>query len=306
MLGHDDTARRLYFDKDGSLQEVRSGRGRGLSEERKRRIEAAYEILEEIEPATVRAVCYQLFMQGLISSMSKVSETQKVSRDLVLAREEGLVPWTWIVDETREAERVSQWRGLAEFGETVLRAYRKDFWRQQPVHIEVWSEKGTVRGTLAPVLNEFAITFRVMHGFGGASAVHDIAQETTYADKPFLVFYVGDYDPSGMFMSERDLPERLERYGGKVTIERLALTEEDILDPDLPGFSAHEKHKDPRYNWFLENYGDRCWELDALSPSILRERVRDAIKAQIEPVAWERCRKLEAEERKSLREFKWA
>ena len=286
------------------LQEVRTGKGRGLSEERKRRIEAAYDILEEIQPTSVRAVCYRLFTEGSISSMA-VRETQKVSSDLVLAREEGLVPWTWIVDETREAERVSQWHGLADYGETVLRAYRKDFWQHQPVHIEVWSEKGTVRGTLAPVLDEFAITFRVMHGFGGASAVYNIAQETNNADRPFLAFYVGDYDPSGMFMSERDLPERLERYGGDATIERLALTEDDILDPKLPGFPAEDKRRDPRYTWFTETYGDRCWELDALSPPILRERVRNAIAAEIDTVAWERCRKVEAEERKSLREFKW-
>jgi hypothetical protein len=296
---------RFYFDESGLLQEVRTGKGRGISEERKRRIEAAYEILEEIEPATVRAVCYRLFTQGLISSMSKVGETQKVSRDLVLAREEDLIDWDWIVDETREAERISQWNNLADYGETILRAYRKDFWQQQPVHIEVWSEKGTVRGTLKPVLDEFAVTFRVMRGFGGASAVHEIAEESADLSKPLLVFYVGDYDPSGMFMSEVDLPRRLERYGGKVSIERLALTEEDILDPELPSFSVEEKRKDPRYAWFKENYGDRCWELDALSPPILRERVRDAIEAQIEPVAWERCRKLEAAERKSLREFKW-
>src|SRR2546423_15554010 len=41
-------------------------------------IEAAYEILEEIQPATVRAVCYRLFIAGLIQHMGK-NETNKVS-----------------------------------------------------------------------------------------------------------------------------------------------------------------------------------------------------------------------------------
>ena len=61
---------RFYFDESGLLQEVRTGNGRGLSEERKRRIEAAYDILEEIQPTSVRAVCYRLFTEGLISSMA--------------------------------------------------------------------------------------------------------------------------------------------------------------------------------------------------------------------------------------------
>jgi hypothetical protein len=77
-------------------------------------------------------------------------ETQKVSRALVYAREQGIIPWGWIVDETREAERISQWDNSIDYGETVLRAYRKDFWQYQPDRIEVWSEKGTVRGVLAP------------------------------------------------------------------------------------------------------------------------------------------------------------
>ena len=32
-------------------------------------IQAAYEILEEIQPASVRAVCYKLFNRGLIAEV---------------------------------------------------------------------------------------------------------------------------------------------------------------------------------------------------------------------------------------------
>ena len=43
----------------------------------------------------------------------------------------------------------------------------------QPLAIEVWSEKGTVRGTLQPVLREFGVTFRVMHGYSSATTLHE-------------------------------------------------------------------------------------------------------------------------------------
>jgi len=59
----------------------------------------------------------------------------------------------WIVDETPAPECVSAWEDPAEYIETVKRAYRRDCWTMQPCRIEVWSEKGTVRGTLAPVLD---------------------------------------------------------------------------------------------------------------------------------------------------------
>ena len=50
----------------------------------------------------------------------------------------------------------------------VARSYRRDFWNQQPLRVEVWSEKGTVRGVLQPVLDHYAVGFRVMHGFSSA------------------------------------------------------------------------------------------------------------------------------------------
>ena len=50
------------------------------------------------------------------------------------------------------------------------------------------SEKGTVRGTLAPVLDTYGMTFRVMHGYGSATAVHDAAEQSTAADKPWRCF----------------------------------------------------------------------------------------------------------------------
>ena len=162
-----------------------------------------------------------------------------------------------------------------------------------------------MRGTLLPVLDEFAVTFRVMHGFSSASVVNSIAEATSCADRPLIVFYVGDYDPSGLYMSERDLPERLSRYGGEVDLRRLALTAADVMDPGLPGFDAATKRKDPRYKWFVANHGTRCWELDAMSPPVLRQRVRNAILAEINQAAWEHCAMIEAAERESLRKFKW-
>jgi hypothetical protein len=62
--------------------------GRGRSARTLRLIEAAEEILEEIQPATVRAVCYRLFTQGLIESMAK-TETNRVGHHLTEAREDG-------------------------------------------------------------------------------------------------------------------------------------------------------------------------------------------------------------------------
>jgi hypothetical protein len=168
---------------------------------------------------------------------------------------------------------------------------------QQPVRVEVWSEKGTVRGVLRPVLDDYGVGFRVMHGFASATSVHEIADDDD--GRPLIALYVGDWDPSGLYMSEHDLPERLSRYDGDhVDLIRVALTGGQLAD--LPSFPAADKHKDRRYKWFVKNFGTRCWELDALDPNDLRACVEEEIRSQIEPTAWSRCKVVEAAEQRSL------
>lgn len=265
-------------------------------------IDACAAILAEIQPATVRAVCYQLFIRRLLDSMATAC-TKRVSAQLVDAREAGMVPWAWIVDETRDAERqFTGWENPDAFMRSMRDFYRRDRWAMQPVTIEVWSEKGTVRGTLAPILQQYGVTFRVMHGFSSATTVHEVAQETQASTKPLHVLYVGDWDPSGLYMSEVDLPARLERYGAVLTFERLALTQEDV-GAGLPTFAAETKTTDSRHQWFVRHHGSLCCEVDALSPPLLRARVETAILALVDPDAWAQCARVEEAEQASMREL---
>ena len=265
-----------------------------------------YDIAKKSHPITGRGVAYKLFSLNLIPSMGR-NDMQVVYRLLKEAREEGIIPWGWIVDETRELEKVSTWDDPADYMRAVARSYRRDFWQQQPKRVEVWSEKGTVRGVLQPVLDEYGVGFNPVHGFNSATNMHDTCENDD--GRPLIILYVGDYDPSGMWMSERDIPERLERYGGShITVKRIALLRKDCDRLGrLPAFNVKEKSKDPRAPWFRKNYGQLCWELDAMDPNDLRSRVEKEIKKCIDPVAWERCRVVDEAERKSMKSFlsKW-
>ncbi len=287
--------------------------GRGKSAQSLALVDAAREILAKIHPTTIRSVCYQLFILGVIKSMAK-SETNRVSTQLTWARENHEIPCEWLVDETREPERVSAWADPAAYVETVKRAYRRDRWTDQPEWIEFWSEKGSIRGTLAPVLQQYGVTFRVTHGYASATAVYQAATESRSSDKTLTAFYVGDWDPSGLHMSEVDLPKRLREYGGDVDLVRLALTEEDIQS-GLPSFPVQTKRDDARHNWYVgrsvahlssvsarQHAADnlQCWELDALNPVTLRQRVERVIVAGLDVDAWERAERTEAAERESL------
>src|SRR5215813_7320953 len=94
-------------------------------------IEAMYTAAKAAQPITGRGVGYKLFAAGVIPSMER-AEMQRVYRLLKEAREQGQILWSWIVDETRELERVSTWANPASYARCVARSYPRDFWDQQP------------------------------------------------------------------------------------------------------------------------------------------------------------------------------
>ena len=270
--------------------------GRGMAQSSLDLIEAMRVAAKAAHPITGRGIGYKLFVADLIASMSK-NDMRAVYRLLKLARERGYIPWEWIVDETRAIERVATWDDPAEYARATVQDYRRDFWNQQPHRVQVWSEKGTVRGLLRPVLDDYAVGFNPVHGFTSATSAHDTAEDDD--GRPLIILYVGDYDPSGMNMSEHDLPTRFTKYDGDhIKLKRIALTLKQTTG--LPSFPATDKKEDTRYKWFVKNYGKRCWELDAMDPNDLRKCVEREIKKLIESVAWRRCEIVNQAERESL------
>jgi hypothetical protein len=193
---------------------VRKRGQRGRSKATLDLIATCIEIIEKVQQITVHVVCYRLFVAEHIDSMA-VKNTQKISRLLVQAREEGLIPWEWIVDDSRHTEREPHWLDLKEYAGAIQRSYRRDFWEHQDDRVIVISEKATVAGILRPVMEEYGVRFMALHGYNSATKVYELAQEIQADDRQHVFLYVGDYDCSGMHLSEVDLPERLERYGRK-------------------------------------------------------------------------------------------
>jgi len=268
-------------------------KGRGRSKATLALIEAMKTIAEEAHPITGRGIGYKLFAAGHIGGMN---EMNVVYRALKIAREEGTIPWEWIVDETRELELINTWQNPSRCADGFF--YRRDLWQTQPHTAEIWCEKGTVRGVLWPVLSRLGVGLRVLHGFSSATSVWE-ASNPGIERRPLVALYIGDYDPSGMNMSESDLPARIKEYGGHhIRLKRIALTAEQT--PPLPSFSVEDKRRDPRYKWFKANFGDRCWELDAMDPRQLRGIVETEINALIDPELWDQQEAHQEREQKSI------
>jgi len=80
------------------------------------------------------------------------------------ARLDGRCDWDWIVDRSRPTYKPNVFIDTAEYAETVKQAYRKDYWESQPNHVEVWTEKDAIIGSIEPVTRELGVTVRVGRG----------------------------------------------------------------------------------------------------------------------------------------------
>jgi hypothetical protein len=133
-------------------------RSRGRAQKSIALIKAMVEIVEAAQPITGRGVGYKLFTAGLIPSMA-TKDMKRVYRLLKEGRKDGTIPWEWIVDETRELERVAAWDDPEAYTRAVIRSYRRDYWNQQPVRVEVWSRRALSVASSSPCSMSMASAF---------------------------------------------------------------------------------------------------------------------------------------------------
>jgi hypothetical protein len=248
-------------------------------------------------PLTLRGLMYQVVSAGWLPSTDREHYT-RLGRIMTTLREEGIVSFSWIVDNVRSTIKPSSWTGLNDFVETVQDAYRLDFWASLPEYVHVIVEKDAIAGTLAPVTREFDVALSPIRGYVSLSFAHEIAETWNQIEKPIHAYYLGDFDASG-FDLERDLKEKLRRYCQRPFMWlRLGVNADDFDDFDLIPLEA--KKSDRRYAAFVREHGTECAELDAIPPNELRSRVKAAIKSHIPRNEWERLKKTEQVERDSF------
>ena len=258
--------------------------------------EHAVEILQRERPMTLRALYYRLASAGhLPATEAGYNRLKNVTRKL---RESGEVPLSgWLVDRIRSTLKPSSWSGLADFGDTVRQAYRKNLWAQMPEHIEVFVEKDAIAGTIQPVTREYDVALNVIRGDVSISFAGEIAAQWAKIEKPIYVYYLGDFDPSGMDI-ERELQEKLIRYSGRHPgWQRLGVLAEDFEEFDLISLPVKNSS---RAKEFVKKYGTSCAEVDALPPDELRGRVRDTIESHIEQEQWQKLQHIEHLEQQTL------
>ena len=257
-------------------------------------IKAAVDVLSELRPMTVRQVYYQLVSRQVIKNNR--GQYQAVSKALVNARKEGLIPWDWIEDRLRRPRRVAMWNDPAHFGESVCPQYRRDVWASQPIYLEVWLEKDALSGIFEDALDRYGVTLNVGRGYDGWDSIRNAAKRWD-SRGDVTVLYFGDFDPSGEDMV-RSLVVRLGFFRCEPEIIKCALIRDDIARYNLP--SDFAKRTDSRAAAFIAEHGDVSVELDALPMDVLRDRLVGEVEARLDMDALAETLGLEEQERETL------
>jgi hypothetical protein len=257
---------------------------------------------------TLRQLFYRLVSAGSLGNRQK--EYKRLGTLMTRLREQKQIPLTWIVDHLRQTHKPPSWSGLADFAETMSEVYRKDYWASLPVHVEIFVENDAVAGTIQPITHKYDVRLNVCRGYPSISFAGSIAQQWSEIRKPIHAYYLGDFDPSG-FDIERVLCEKLQQYSGRECLMhtwdidshqfswyRVAVQEQDFERHGL--IELPVKKKDKRAPAFLEQYGNRCAELDAVPPSVLREHVELMICSHLDGERWGQLMRVEQLEQEAI------
>ncbi len=265
-------------------------------------VDAALDIFQQYDTAiTLRQLYYRLVSRLLIPNT--INSYKRLSRIMVKAREDGDVPINCLEDRSRRI------LGKGDVGYESAEEYLKKkisslqdswksftmpMWDEQPRNVMICLEKDALSRIVSRVANRFSVRTFPTRGYPSFSFVQEMSRYITnqLGGKPTVVLYFGDFDPSGVDI-ERDLSERLEKYGAKdFRVQRIALTADQIMKYRLPPMPV--KMSDARADSFLEEHGDRAVELDALDPNLLQATVRKAVVKNINMRKWNaRVRKTE-------------
>jgi hypothetical protein len=240
-------------------------------------------------PTSVRFLFYELVGQRVISKAGNRPD-QIVSDALTDLRECGRVPWDWIVDETRAVSDFTGSASVAADWLHYLNSARIDPWRGDvPVII---TESRSLAGVLRALCRDYRIKIASTNGQCGGFLHTKLAKVLDPSDR---VGYLGDHDLAGSDI-EGNTRRVLEGIVGDLRWERLALTEEQVAEHDLPTITKHDGR-------FKNGGGEHeAVETEALSQTLIVKIVRDWLDDLL-PAPLNRIHDRERRERERLRQL---
>lgn len=264
-------------------------------------IEQANEIISEYKKQdlilTIRQLYYQFVGRGLLENTQP--SYKRIVNIINDARLAGLVDWNAIEDRTRNVETIGTWENPASIVESCVSYYKTDKWLNQEYHVEVWIEKEALTGVISQICRQVEVPYFACRGYVSQSEMYASAQRLASLDKPVIVLHLGDHDPSGIDMT-RDNNDRLEllSHHANIEVKRIALNMNQIKKYSPPPNPT--KLTDSRAVPYMEQFGKSSWELDALSPTVIRNLIKKEVAQYRDDDIWAEDVASQEEDRESL------
>jgi hypothetical protein len=234
-------------------------------------------------PTNGRFLFYELEQQSVVpkayldaSGRKRARQpAQDISDATMRLRELGLVPWWWILDETRE---VTTWRVAASVYEYIVdsvESARIDCWGGEPAPLIVCEARST-KGVLERITGEYLCPIAATGGQSGGFIVNEIVPLLTGNERKVL--YIGDCEVDGPAdQIEAATRRRIEQHTGRTftaeTWSRVALTSEQVRrNPRLRRLAIDKV--DRRYN---PPRPYKAIECEAVGQVVLERMLRDRL-----------------------------
>jgi hypothetical protein len=230
-------------------------------------------------------------------------------------------PEGWLSPEEYLAERLRDLKNCAEY-------YMRETWNNQPRYVEVWVEKDALAALFTSAVKGFRVITFPSRGYSSFTkimeAITERFMEHLQKGQQITVLHFSDHDPSGLHMTE-DIVKRLKEYLIRVMndaeaedetqgawqeqfstehtmmqIYRVALTYDQVKQFQLA--SNPTKSADPRSKNYVAQYGNQCWELDAVPPNELQKIIQDAVSRFIDADLWNETEQAMRQEQQQLRD----
>jgi hypothetical protein len=258
------------------------------------------EYLDQGFTLTLRQLFYQTVARGLIENT--FNNYKRLGTIIRNARDGGLIDWDAIEDRTREVHTHQFWNHPSAIISDDAEVYREDLWAKQRYRPEVWIEKDALIGVIEHVCTELRVPYFAHRGNNSQTLQYQAGKRfARYLDVGLipLVLHLADHDPNGIDMT-RDNIERLKLYvRAEIEVRRIALNMDQVREFNPPPSFA--KEGDTRTSGYRKRFGtDECWELDALSPTVIADLIRSEIEALIDQKHWRKALTSERRGRKQL------
>jgi hypothetical protein len=235
---------------------------------------------------TLRQLFYQFVSRALVENTFR--SYKRIGLIVNNGRLAGAINWGAIEDRTRSLVTHTSWDGPQEIIDAVADQYQEDPWLHQPYQPEVWIEKAALLGVIEGVCTEYRVPYFASIGNNSQSEQYKagkrFARHLRNGRIP-VVLLLTDHDPNGIDM-ERDNRERLAMFARQeIEVRRIALNMKQVRRYRPPPNFA--KETDTRFADYAREFGEKCWELDALSPVVIANLIRTELDSMIDVKLWE-------------------